>query len=164
MSRSNEAVRSSKPHWIQRYFNFTFGVSSYEGQPEVEAGTTPGGQSRRPRYCPGQAGYRRTSWTRLGCEAGLSGWGWGGFLFKLHRRVGPSHHPCLGLSLHTRGARTRKGAQLRGSPSHRPSLRGKRRVALSHDPLPLAREPSKCTHTCPRCRRWVPWSSPKCRG
>lgn len=74
-------------------------------------------------------------------RGGALGVGAGGFLFKLHRCVGPSHHPCPGLSLHTRGARTQKGAQLRGSPSRWPSLRGKRRVALSHDPRPWPGSP-----------------------
>lgn len=109
MSHDSEASLSSRAHRIERYFNFRFGVSSYEGRPEEEQ-DNPWGLEQEAETLSGSVRLLRMAQTRLGCGQGPQGRG--AFLFKLHRHAGLSLHSCPGFA---------REARLTGSPSHWPS-------------------------------------------
>ena len=157
ISQNNEAVPSTKAHWIERYFNFTFGVSSYEGRPEGRGGTIPGGQSRRP-IPPGSVGLSEDV-VDLGCEAGLSGLEGGAFCSSCTDEWAPRTIAAWVCPCTPGGPGHKKGPSSEGAHLIGPHSGGKGASLSAMTPALGQGALQMHPHLSP-----VPWSPPKCRG
>lgn len=143
---------------MEEYVSFRFWGSQVMREKQAQS---PGAGGRRPRCCPVRWGCWRTAWTRLGCR-GSAPLVAGCTNNQDAQMCGPPDtsparaRPCTHPRAGPRGvAKVGRIAQREPTPLALPQAPG-RRVTLGHDPQPLARDPSKCTHACPQCRQRVP--------